>query len=34
VGFREIDPYPESEIPPEYQQHWIFMEKQLAERKD
>jgi GNAT superfamily N-acetyltransferase len=29
AGFQEIDPYPESEIPAEFQKHWIFMEKQL-----
>lgn len=29
AGFHEIDPYPESEIPAEFQAHWIFMEKQL-----
>ena len=29
AGFSEIDPYPESEIPPEYQKHWVFMERQL-----
>ena len=29
IGFQEIEPYPESEIPEEFQQHWIFMEKQL-----
>jgi GNAT superfamily N-acetyltransferase len=28
-GFREIEPYPESEIPDEFKSHWIFMEKQL-----
>ncbi len=28
-GFREIDPYPESEIPEEFQPNWIFMEKKL-----
>lgn len=28
VGFREIDPYPESEIPPEYHAWWVFMELQ------
>jgi GNAT superfamily N-acetyltransferase len=28
-GFREIDPYPESEIPEEFQPNWIFMERQL-----
>ncbi len=25
VGFEEIDPYPESEIPTELRQHWLFM---------
>lgn len=30
-GFKQIDPYPESEIPPEFQEHWIFMEKSIAE---
>ncbi|MBN2029739.1 GNAT family N-acetyltransferase [bacterium] len=29
AGFCEIEPYPESEIPPEFQHNWIFMEKQL-----
>ena len=29
VGFQEIEPYPESEIPPEFQRHWVFMEKRL-----
>lgn len=29
AGFQAIDPYPESEIPEEFQKHWIFMEKQL-----
>jgi GNAT superfamily N-acetyltransferase len=29
AGFQEIAPYPESEIAPEYQRHWVFMEKQL-----
>ena len=29
AGFQEIDPYPESEIPSEFQAHWIFMEKKL-----
>jgi GNAT superfamily N-acetyltransferase len=28
-GFYEIDPYPESEIPEEFQPNWIFMEKKL-----
>jgi len=27
AGFKEIDPYPESEIPQELWQHWYFMEK-------
>jgi GNAT superfamily N-acetyltransferase len=29
IGFYEIDPYPESEIPEDFQKHWIFMEKKL-----
>jgi GNAT superfamily N-acetyltransferase len=29
-GFQEIEPYDESEIPPEFREHWIFMEKILA----
>jgi GNAT superfamily N-acetyltransferase len=29
MGFREIDPYPESEIPPELQHRWVFMERPL-----
>jgi hypothetical protein len=29
AGFQKIEPYPESEIPPEFHQHWVFMEKQL-----
>jgi GNAT superfamily N-acetyltransferase len=29
VGFKEIEPYDESEIPPEFRRHWVFMEKQL-----
>jgi ribosomal protein S18 acetylase RimI-like enzyme len=29
VGFEEIAPYPESEIPEEFQPNWIFMEKWL-----
>lgn len=28
-GFYEIDPYPESENPEEFQTHWIFMEREL-----
>ena len=30
AGFRDIDPYPESEIPPEFRRWWVFMEMQLA----
>jgi len=30
-GFRDIDPYPESEIPPDMQQYWLFMEARLGE---
>jgi GNAT superfamily N-acetyltransferase len=29
VGFREIEEYPESEIPEEYRAHWVFMEMNL-----
>jgi GNAT superfamily N-acetyltransferase len=29
AGFQEIEPYPESEIAPQFQRHWVFMEKQL-----
>jgi GNAT superfamily N-acetyltransferase len=31
TGFQEIEPYPESEVPPEYQAHIVFMEKRLQE---
>jgi GNAT superfamily N-acetyltransferase len=31
AGFAEIDEYPESEIPPQYRQHWVFMEKRLQD---
>jgi len=27
-GFEEIDPYPESEIPEQFQANWIFMERE------
>lgn len=27
TGFKEIEAYPESEIPTEYRKYWIFMEK-------
>jgi GNAT superfamily N-acetyltransferase len=30
AGFKEIDPYPESEIPAQFQSHWIFMERGLG----
>lgn len=30
LGFQEIEPYAESEIPAEYQAHWIFMVLPLA----
>lgn len=30
AGFREIAPYPESEIPDDLRVHWIFMERRLA----
>ncbi|HVE91329.1 MAG TPA: GNAT family N-acetyltransferase [Actinomycetota bacterium] len=29
AGFHEIEPYPESEIPKEFQRHWVFMERDL-----
>jgi ribosomal protein S18 acetylase RimI-like enzyme len=29
LGFRQIEPYPESEIPPLFQSHWVFMEMNL-----
>ncbi len=29
MGFQEIDPYPESEIPEEFQPNWVFMEIDL-----
>jgi hypothetical protein len=30
AGFEIIEPYAESEIPVEFQPHWIFMEKRLS----
>jgi len=30
AGFREIPPYPETEIPEAFHPHWLFMELQLA----
>lgn len=29
LGFHDIPPYPESEIPPEHQHNWVFMERKL-----
>jgi GNAT superfamily N-acetyltransferase len=29
-GFREIEPYEGSEIPKEFQGHWVFMERELS----
>ena len=29
AGFREIEPYPESEIPEAFQPNWVFMERPL-----
>ncbi len=29
LGFHEIGPYAGSEVPPEYQSNWVFMEKEL-----
>lgn len=29
AGFKEIEEYSESEIPEEFRQHWVFMEKSL-----
>ncbi len=29
LGFREIDPYPESEIPEQFRPNWVFMEIEL-----
>jgi GNAT superfamily N-acetyltransferase len=33
IGFREIEAYPGSEIPQEFQTHWIFMEMELSRKK-
>jgi len=30
TGFKDIGPYPESEIPDEYKPHWVFMERKLT----
>jgi len=31
AGFREIEPYPESEVPAAFHAHWVFMELPLGE---
>jgi GNAT superfamily N-acetyltransferase len=31
AGFEEIEEYPESEIPPQFRQHWVFMERRLQD---
>ncbi len=33
VGFREIDAYEGSEIPKDYQKHWVFMEIDLGRKR-
>jgi GNAT superfamily N-acetyltransferase len=33
-GFREIEGYEGSEIPKEFQQHWVFMEKRLLKNDE
>jgi hypothetical protein len=30
ADFNEIEPYPESEIPQEFQKFWVFMERHIA----
>jgi GNAT superfamily N-acetyltransferase len=30
AGFREISPYPQSEIPEQFRSHWVFMELPLG----
>ena len=30
AGFREISPYPQSEIPEQFRVYWVFMELPLA----
>ena len=34
LGFQEIAPYCESEVPAEFHQYWIFMEKALEKQTD
>jgi len=31
AGFREIEPHPESDVPPAFHAHWVFMELPLGE---
>ncbi len=33
VGFQDIAPYPESEIPEEFRVHWVFMQLSLSKDK-
>jgi GNAT superfamily N-acetyltransferase len=33
IGFKEIEAYEGSEIPNEFQEHWIFMEMQISSQK-
>ena len=33
AGFREIEAYEGSEIPPEFQNHWIFIEMEQPRKK-
>ncbi len=30
AGFKDVDPYEGSEIPPEFRKHWVFMEMPLS----
>jgi GNAT superfamily N-acetyltransferase len=30
-GFKDVEPYSESEIPEEIQEHWVFMEKNVVD---
>lgn len=34
LGFAEIEPYSQSEIPEEYQQYWVFMELKISRLQD
>ena len=33
LGFTDIDPYDESEIPVQYRKHWVFMELHLRKKR-